>query len=74
MHLAHVIWRGAQRLFSLAVDAKFNKGRRSEYIIASCLYLQCRRQRHPQMLIDFSERLGVRISTASELTLSGQCL
>lgn len=50
---------GAQRLFALAVDNNFNRGRRTDYVVASCLYLQSRLSSEPHMLIDFSERLAV---------------
>ena len=59
MGLGVHIKNGARRFFGLAVDNKFNRGRKSEYIIASCLYLQCRLQNDPHMLIDLSERLRV---------------
>ena len=59
MGIPGAISRPAQRFFSLAVDVKFNRGRRSEYIVASCLYLQCRYANSDKMLIDFSERLAV---------------
>ncbi|OCF42974.1 transcription factor IIIB 90 kDa subunit [Kwoniella heveanensis CBS 569] len=61
MHLSHNIIGGAKRFFSLAVDNKFNRGRRTDYIIASCLYLQCRLQKDAHMLIDFSERLNINV-------------
>ncbi len=60
MGLGVHIKNGARRFFGLAVDNKFNRGRKTEYIIASCLYLQCRLQSDSHMLIDFSERLRVR--------------
>lgn len=59
------IWRQAQRFFSLLVDSKFNKGRKSEYLIASCLYLACRIHRSDKMMIDFSERLEVSLISFS---------
>lgn len=49
----------ARRFFNLAIDAKFNKGRRTEYVVASCLYLANRYAGGNKMLIDFSERLTV---------------
>ncbi|WVQ93112.1 hypothetical protein IAU59_000176 [Kwoniella sp. CBS 9459] len=61
MHLSHNIIGGAKRFFSLAVDNKFNRGRKTDYIIASCLYLQCRLQKDAHMLIDFSERLNINV-------------
>lgn len=59
MGLGAGIANGATRSFSLAVDQRFNKGRRTDYLVASCLYLQCRLMGEPYMLIDFSERLQV---------------
>lgn len=59
MHIEPNVIKGAQRLFGIAVDNKFNRGRRTEYIVASCLYLQCRMKKESKMLIDFSERLSV---------------
>lgn len=76
MRIAGNVWRGAQRFFTLAVDAKFNKGRRSEYVVASCLYLQCRYTNSDKMLIDFSERLAVGLTTAfrcARLTFRSTC-
>lgn len=59
MGLNHTVRQGAVRLFALAVDANFHKGRRKDYVVASCLYLQSRMKKEPHMLIDFSERLRV---------------
>jgi transcription factor IIIB subunit 2 len=59
MALGHAVRQGAQRLFALAVDSNFHKGRRKDYVVASCLYLQSRLRKEPHMLIDFSERLQV---------------
>lgn len=61
MGISGSIYRAAQRFFTIAVDAKFNRGRRTEYIVASCLYLQCRYANSDKMLIDFSERLTVSL-------------
>jgi transcription factor IIIB subunit 2 len=59
MGLGHSVKQGAQRLFALAVDSNFHRGRRKDYVVASCLYLQSRLRKEPHMLIDFSERLQV---------------
>lgn len=53
------VQRGAQRFYSLAVDNKFNRGRRTDYVVASCIYLYSRFEKDALMLIDFSERLQV---------------
>ena len=63
MALGHAVRQGAQRLFALAVDSNFHKGRRKDYVVASCLYLQSRLRKEPHMLIDFSERLQVSFTT-----------
>ncbi|KAK4684495.1 transcription factor IIIB 90 kDa subunit, partial [Tremellales sp. Uapishka_1] len=50
-----------KNLFNLAVNTKFNRGRKSSYVVGSCLYLQCRIDKTNYMLIDFSERLDVNV-------------
>lgn len=64
MQLGPNLISNATRSFSLAVDVKFNKGRKREYVIASCLYLQSRMLKEPYMLIDFSESLQVGLPYA----------
>ncbi|MES1909176.1 MAG: hypothetical protein MHM6MM_001964 [Cercozoa sp. M6MM] len=53
----------AQRLFRLAVQRNFVQGRRTRHVIAACLYIVCRIERTPHLLIDFSERLQVNLHT-----------
>ena len=53
----------ALRYFKLALELKFNQGRRSQYVIASCLYLVCRLQKTSHMLIDFSDKLKINLFT-----------
>jgi hypothetical protein len=59
MHLSELIRDAAARYFTLAVSNNFVKGRRSNYVIASCLYIACRVNQTNHMLIDFSEALQV---------------
>ncbi|ORY33138.1 hypothetical protein BCR39DRAFT_521422 [Naematelia encephala] len=61
MGIDSFIRNGAVRYFSLAVDNSFTRGRRTEYVVASCLYLMCRKEKREHMLIDFSERLRVNV-------------
>ncbi|WVW79472.1 hypothetical protein I302_101441 [Kwoniella bestiolae CBS 10118] len=61
MHINNVISGKAKRFYSMAVDNKFNRGRRTEYVVASCLYLACRLSKDAHMLIDFSERLSINV-------------
>ncbi|CAK9781462.1 hypothetical protein CC85DRAFT_282717 [Cutaneotrichosporon oleaginosum] len=55
------VQRGAQRFYSLAVDNKFNRGRRTDYVVASCIYLYSRFEKDALMLIDFSERMQINV-------------
>lgn len=49
----------AGRTYQLAFNAGFNKGRKSGYVVAACLYAACRRQKTTHMLIDFSDMMQV---------------
>ncbi|KAL1193864.1 hypothetical protein V5N11_031990 [Cardamine amara subsp. amara] len=51
----------AVRFFSMAVEQNFTKGRRTELVQASCLYLTCREKNIPFLLIDFSSYLRVSV-------------
>ncbi|KAI8804105.1 cyclin-like protein [Cladochytrium replicatum] len=51
----------AQRYYNLAVANNFNKGRRIVCVVAACLYIVCRMNSIPYMLIDFSEALRVNV-------------
>lgn len=51
----------AQRYFNLAITNNFIQGRRSEHVVACCLYIVCRMEKTTHMLIDFSELLQVRL-------------
>ena len=61
MGIVPSVQRGAQRFYSLAVDNKFNRGRRTDYVVASCIYLYSRFEKDALMLIDFSERLQINV-------------
>lgn len=49
-----------QRYFNLAVNMNFVQGRRTQYVVAACLYSACRVDKTSHMLIDFSDLLEVR--------------
>lgn len=51
-----------QRYFNLAVNINFTQGRRTQYVVAACLYAACRMDKSSHMLIDFSDLLEVRSS------------
>ncbi|KAF9585430.1 transcription factor TFIIIB subunit brf1 [Lunasporangiospora selenospora] len=51
----------AQRYFNLAITNNFIQGRRSEHVVACCLYIVCRIEKTTHMLIDFSELLQMNV-------------
>ncbi|KAF3515298.1 hypothetical protein F2Q69_00003154 [Brassica cretica] len=51
----------AATFFKVALDQNFTKGRRTELVQCSCLYLTCRQKNHPFLLIDFSSYLRVSV-------------
>ncbi|KAG0227801.1 transcription factor TFIIIB subunit brf1 [Actinomortierella wolfii] len=51
----------AQRYFNLAISNNFIQGRRSDHVVACCLYIVCRMEKTPHMLIDFSELLQMNV-------------
>ncbi|KAK9466302.1 Brf1-like TBP-binding domain-containing protein [Lipomyces arxii] len=67
MNLAHAlklpdfIGDVANRWFQLAVTQNFVQGRRSQYVVAACLYVACRQQETTHMLIDFADLLQVSV-------------
>ncbi|CCH44785.1 Transcription factor IIIB subunit [Wickerhamomyces ciferrii] len=51
----------AYQWFSLALSNNFVKGRKSQNVIAACLYISCRKEKTHHMLIDFSARLQISV-------------
>jgi transcription factor IIIB 90 kDa subunit len=51
----------ALRLFRLAVERNFHKGRRMANVCCACLYVVVRIERTPHMLIDFSDILETNV-------------
>jgi transcription factor IIIB subunit 2 len=51
----------AHRLFMLALEQKFTQGRKTQYVVAACLYIACRMSKQPFMLVDFSDVLQTNI-------------
>jgi transcription factor IIIB subunit 2 len=61
LRLSDVVCLAATRLYTLAVEHKFTKGRKSLNVVAVCLYVACRqKETRNYMLIDFSDLLQVR--------------
>ena len=53
----------AHRLFAFAVQRNFVQGRKTMNVVAVCLYIKCREDKSPHMLIDFSDALSVNVFT-----------
>jgi transcription factor IIIB subunit 2 len=53
----------AHRLFTSAVQHNFVQGRKTMHVVAVCLYIKCREEKSPHMLIDFSDALSVNVFT-----------
>ncbi|RCK59543.1 Transcription factor IIIB subunit [Candida viswanathii] len=51
----------AAEWFRLALTLNFVQGRRSHNVLATCLYVACRKERTHHMLIDFSSRLQISV-------------
>eukprot|EP01104_Vermistella_antarctica_P020979 TRINITY_DN922_c2_g1_i3.p1 TRINITY_DN922_c2_g1~~TRINITY_DN922_c2_g1_i3.p1 ORF type:complete len:325 (-),score=74.55 TRINITY_DN922_c2_g1_i3:118-1092(-) len=51
----------AKRLFMLAVQHNFTQGRRTPHVVCACLYVVCRREKTPHLLIDFSDVLQTNV-------------
>jgi hypothetical protein len=61
LRLSDIVSLAATRLYTLAVEHKFTKGRKSLNVIAVCLYVACRqKETRNYMLIDFSDLLQVK--------------
>ncbi|MED6268775.1 transcription factor TFIIIB subunit brf1, partial [Characodon lateralis] len=51
----------AFNFFKLVVSKHLTRGRRTEHVIAACLYLVCRTEGTPHMLLDLSDLLQVNV-------------
>ena len=54
----------AHRLYKIALQHGFTRGRRTNQVAAACLYLVCRQDSKPYLLIDFSDALQARAGGA----------
>ncbi|KAH6772247.1 hypothetical protein C2S51_010651 [Perilla frutescens var. frutescens] len=48
-------------LYKIALGNDWTKGRRKELVLAACLYIMCRKNEKPYLLIDFSEHLRTNV-------------
>eukprot|EP00126_Sphaerothecum_destruens_P007582 Sdes_comp19901_c0_seq1m12287 len=51
----------AQQFFKLAVQRNFIQGRKTNHVVAACLYIVCRTEQTPHMLLDFSDVLQINV-------------
>nr|XP_054759610.1 transcription factor IIIB 90 kDa subunit-like [Lytechinus pictus] len=51
----------AYNFFKMAVQKKLTRGRKTMHIVAACLYLVCRLEGTPHMLLDLSDLLQVNV-------------
>lgn len=61
LKIADFIADAAGEWFKLALTMNFVQGRRSNNVLATCLYVACRKERTHHMLIDFSSRLQISV-------------
>jgi transcription factor IIIB subunit 2 len=58
MALGQGVGDEAGRIWFLAYQARFTRGRRGDLVVAACLYVACRKKKYPYQLIDFSSALS----------------
>ncbi|XP_064621362.1 transcription factor IIIB 90 kDa subunit-like isoform X2 [Lineus longissimus] len=51
----------AYNFFKMAVSRRLTRGRRTTHVVAACLYLVCRTEGTPHMLLDFSDVLQTNV-------------
>ena len=63
MRISEAVATAAVRTYTLAVEHKFTKGRKSTLMVGVCLYVACRQQttQNRFMLIDFADILQVNL-------------
>ncbi|KAL6997851.1 hypothetical protein U1Q18_007976 [Sarracenia purpurea var. burkii] len=58
---AATILRPAVAFYTIALERNFTRGRRRELVEAACLYIACRENKKPFLLIDFSDFLRINV-------------
>ncbi|XP_057497784.1 uncharacterized protein LOC130782475 isoform X2 [Actinidia eriantha] len=51
----------AEAFYKIALERNFTRGRRRELVEAACLYIACREQKRPVLLIDLSDYLKINV-------------
>lgn len=65
--------QGSQRLYKLAQSKNWVQGRHTSHVVAAAMYIVCRKEKTPHLLIDFSDVLQVLISYKINLYTLGSC-
>ncbi|XP_076441764.1 transcription factor IIIB 90 kDa subunit-like [Babylonia areolata] len=55
--------------FKMVLKKNLTRGRKSTHVVASCLYIVCRKEGLPHMLLDFSDVLQVNVYTLGKTYL-----
>ncbi|XP_052207135.1 transcription factor IIIB 60 kDa subunit-like isoform X2 [Diospyros lotus] len=58
---ADIVLRPAVAFYTIALERNFTRGRRRELVEAACLYIACRENKKPFLLIDFSDFLKINV-------------
>lgn len=61
LHLNQHCMDTAVNFYKMAVVKRLTRGRKSSHVIAACLYLVCRTEGTPHMLLDFSDILQTNV-------------
>ncbi|KAI0241441.1 Transcription factor IIIB 90 kDa subunit [Lamellibrachia satsuma] len=51
----------AYNFFKMAVNKRLTRGRKTSHVVAACLYMVCRTEGTPHMLLDFSDILQANV-------------
>lgn len=62
----HVIDEG-KRMFQLAAQRNFTTGRKTSHVAAACMYIVCRRDREPYLLLDFADALHTSVRELGQI-------
>jgi transcription factor IIIB 90 kDa subunit len=54
-------------MFQLAAQRNFTTGRKTSHVAAACMYIVCRRDREPYLLLDFSDALHASVRELGQI-------
>ena len=58
-----LVIESSHRIYKLALQKGFTRGRRTNQVAAACIYIICRQENEPFLLIDFAESLQIDVFT-----------